>query len=70
MLLVGVAYGVEMWLLLEFYVTSFNSLKLDVWCVSFVKVIVMFVFPLELLLVWAFLLSPLLMKLEGHVFVI
>jgi len=64
---VAIAYAVVAWLLIEITATTFPILKLPDWSVTLVTVFVLIGFPLALIFVWAYELTPEGLKKEKDV---
>lgn len=55
---VSVAYAIVAWLLIQVASITFPALHLPAWAITLVTVLVLFGFPIALLLAWAFELTP------------
>ena len=55
---VGIAYAIVAWLIIEAVATIFPVLKLPEWTVTFVTVLLILVFPVALILAWAYEVTP------------
>ncbi len=64
---VAVAYGIVRWLLVEVSSTVFPIVQLPDWTVTFLTMLILFGFPLALILSWAYELTPEGIKLERKV---